>query len=217
MMPRRLVALAVIAALALCGCSTPKGPNLVTNDPIDALLAKSAMAATEALRELSESSGTSRVVVSKASPATGAPAVASPAVAPPAPRQSIAAKRAIIAVDEIVPKAPVPDVNVTPAVISTGVVASGGLLSAPPPGLERLITVRWTGELEQVLSRIAAETGWSLAESKGLRVAPVIVSVNAENRSAFDLLRDIGAIAGAAAEIRVSSASRTFTVQYPQR
>jgi hypothetical protein len=201
----------------MVGCaSAPSAPSIATNDPVDALLAKSATAVTEALRDLSEGQGNSRVVSSKAAPA---PRSAVPAQLAEAPRESIAARRAIIAVDGLQQPStlPQPDVNLTPEVVSAGVVASGGLLSAPPAGLERLMTVQWTGELEALLGRIATETGWTLGPSKGFRAAPVIISVNAASRSAFDLLRDIGAIAGASAEIRVSAATRSIYVQYPQR
>lgn len=205
-----------LSLLTLSGCATaPQAPSIATNDPVDALLAKSATAVTEALRDLSEGQGNSRVVTSKAAQ----PARSTAPAAPEPARESIAARRAIIGVEGLQqPTAlPQPDVNLTPEVTSAGVVASGGLLSAPPPGLERLMTVQWTGELEALLSRIATETGWTMGQSRGFRAAPVIVSVNASSRSAFDLLRDIGAIAGASAEIRVSAVSRSIYVQYPQR
>lgn len=96
-------------------------------------------------------------------------------------------------------------------------VASGGLLSKPPAGLEHLITVRWTGELEELLARVATETGWKLGEHAGMRVAPVIISISAESRSAFDVLRDIGGIAGTSADILVSASTKTISVRYPQR
>jgi hypothetical protein len=211
----------------LAGCATAPAPTLIERDPVDGLIAQNAASATQALRELSEASGASRVVNTGAKTA-GRPIVApAPAPAPAAVAQvevepepvraplpaanTIAARRGTIAVEMDAPVA----TTVIPS--STGVVASGGLLSAPPAGLERLITVRWTGELEQLLGRVAQESGWRIGNSTGLRVAPVIISISAENRSAFDVLRDIGAIAGTSADIVVSAPTRTISVRYPQR
>lgn len=206
---------AVVAALAGCASTTP--PVAPERDPVDAVIAANAQAATQALRELSETTGNSRVVTTARPAAKPAAAAAAPAAAPaatppaaaaPAPT-TIAGRSGAIAVE-------VPATNViTPP--STGVVASGGLLSVPPAGLEKLVTVRWTGELEQLLAKVSQEVGWAMGEPSGLRVAPVIISISAENRSAFDVLRDIGAIAGTSADIHVSVATRTISVRYPQR
>ncbi|ART61231.1 hypothetical protein CBP36_19895 (plasmid) [Acidovorax carolinensis] len=205
------------AVAMLLGCATTRQVT-IDRDPIDHLIAKSAENATKALRELSESTGNSRVVLTSKQevPPLLAPAPVAPAEKLPKPlTPSIGAKSGSIAIDNsTAPPAPAVASITSP---SSGVVASGGLLSAPPAGLERLVTVRWTGELEDLLSRIAAECGWSIAQHSGLRVAPVVISISAENRSAFDVLRDIGAIAGSSAEIVVSATSRTLSVRYPQR
>lgn len=215
----RQIALITLGMLTILGgCATASAPTLIERDPVDGLIAQNAAAATQALRELSEASGSSRVVNTSGRAANKPLVVPTPPAAPavaeraplPAPT-TIAARRGTIAVEMDAPVA----TTVIPS--STGVVASGGLLSAPPAGLERLITVRWTGELEQLLTRVAQESGWRLGESTGLRVAPVIISISAENRSSFDILRDIGAIAGASADIVVSAQTRTISVRYPQR
>lgn len=234
--PLMLVLLVAAAGNFGCASNTP----VVERDPVDSLIAANAAQVTQALRELSEATGGSRVVTTATTtpkPASASPmrrtqepvaqphatvpqspaAVSAPgeqqAALAPTPQPSrlatIGSRSGAIAVDA--PQGQVVDAP------STGVVTSGGLLSAPPAGLERLITVRWTGDLEQLISRVCQEVGWTYVEATGLRVAPVIISISAENRSAFDVLRDIGAIAGAAAEIRVSSDARTVTVRYPKR
>ena len=211
------IALAVSAVLA--GCATAPTPTVIERDPVDGLIAQNAASATQALRELSEASGASRIVNTGGrvgsrpivAPAPVAQVAMEPARAALPAANTIAARRGTIAVEIDAPVA----AKVIPS--SSGVVASGGLLSSPPAGLERLITVRWTGELEQLLGRVAQESGWSIGQSTGLRVAPVIISISAENRSTFDVLRDIGAIAGTSADIVVSAQSRTISVRYPQR
>lgn len=226
-MQRHFVLITIAAAAALAGCATAPAPSLIERDPVDGLIAQNAASATQALRELSEAAGNSRVVAStKATPrplaqaaVNQAPQVLPQSIQEPAPAQqdvrppanNIASRRGSIAVEV---EAPVPT-TIIPS--SSGVVASGGLLSAPPAGLERIITVRWTGELEELLARVAQESGWKLGDRTGLRVAPVIISLSAENRSAFDVLRDIGAIAGTSADILVSAPTKTISVRYPQR
>jgi len=222
-MQRHFALITIAAAAALAGCATTSAPSLIERDPVDGLIAQNAASATQALRELSEAAGNSRVVATSKAPARplAQPAVQAPLpqpiqeVSPPAesraPANSIASRRASIAVEVEAP----PPSTVIPS--SSGVVASGGLLSAPPAGLERLITVRWTGELEELLVRVAQESGWKLGDRTGLRVAPVIISLSAENRSVFDVLRDIGAIAGTSADILVSAPTKTISVRYPQR
>lgn len=219
-MHRHSAALTVLAAALLAGCAaTTPQTTVIERDPVDGLIAKNAASAVQALRELSEASGGSRVVAAQKPAPVAAPAPvqsAAPAAViqqepPRPPANTIASRRGSIAVEVDAPIA----TTVIPT--SSGVVASGGLLSAPPAGLEKLITVRWTGELEQLLGRVAQESGWKMGESTGLRVAPVIISINAENRSTFDVLRDIGAIAGTSADILVSAPSRTISVRYPQR
>jgi hypothetical protein len=207
----------VVVATALVGCGTSQ-KVVLDRDPVDSLIAQSAEGATKALRDLSESAGNSRVVVAqRATPLAPAPPrsaelVGTPRTAPDA--QSIASRSGSVAVEVLSSPQALLTTTVAP---STGVVASGGLLSVPPAGLERLVTVRWTGELEELLSKLAQESGWRLAPSTGLRVSPVVISISAENRSIFDVLRDVGAVAGTSAEILVSSSTRTFTVRYPQR
>lgn len=225
-MQRHFALLTIAASTALAGCATAPAPSLIERDPVDGLIAQNAASATQALRELSEAAGNSRVVAASNSTARPGAQVAQAAIQAPPPRpiqetapaaearppaNSIASRRGSIAVEM---EAPAPT-TVIPS--SSGVVASGGLLSAPPAGLERLITVRWTGELEELLARVAQESGWKLGERTGLRVAPVIISISAENRSAFDVLRDIGAIAGTSADILVSAPTKTISVRYPQR
>ncbi|MEJ6002654.1 DotD/TraH family lipoprotein [Paucibacter soli] len=220
-MKRHSSLLLAMAILGLAGCATSPAPALIERDPVDGLIASNAAVATQALRELSEASGSSRVVAAqKPTREVSAPAPQPTQVNPPR-ALSMAARGSAIAVDADAPRAPAfqytPQVGQSIIAGSSGVVASGGLLSVPPAGLERLITVRWTGELEQLLSRVAQEAGWQMGAATGFRVVPVVISISADNRSAFDLLRDIGAIAGTSADILVSESNRTISVRYLQR
>lgn len=236
-MPRIFALVSVATVAILAGCASAPAPVFIERDPVDGLIAQNAAAATQALRELSEAAGNSRVVnAGRAAAKPLAPTGAAQSAAPPL---SMAPEAEVMPAPQTIPVAAMPErrppantiasrvgsiaVEVeapTPSTVianSSGVVASGGLLSVPPPGLERLITVKWTGELEELLVRVAHESGWKLGARTGLRVAPVIISISAENRSTFDVLRDIGAIAGTSADILVSAPAKTISVRYPQR
>jgi hypothetical protein len=246
-----LTAVAVVVAGMVSGCAN--APQPVAADPVDNIIATNAAQATKALRELSETTGNSRVVKSAdtgprsdanpkvnvepaqdarvvtstesgprsvahpkgiAAPAQDARVVAQSPVIRPAIK-SIAESASAVAV-EVLPleaKKTSPAIAVQPDVKA----ATGGLLSGAPAGLDKKISIHWVGELEQLLGKIADETGWKMADSVGLIVAPVLISVKADNRPAYEVLRDIGAITGTSAEIRISTASKTISVRYPIR
>lgn len=204
-----------LAAAALSGCVSTPVPSLAMTDPIDGLIAKNAAAVTQALRELSESTGGSRVVTSQRPTMKASVTVVAPLNIGSSRMGAVAIEPGFVT-QQATPQAhPLPPQQIVAT--NSGVVASGGLLSVPPPGLERLMTVRWTGDLDQLLSRVAQDAGWKMGESTGFRVVPVIISISADNRSAFDLLRDIGAIAGTSADIMVSTTTRTISVRYLKR
>jgi len=199
-------------AITLTGCVTPPVP-IVPRDSVDLLIQASAADAVKALRNLSETTGNSRVVTAvKKGENTNAPVkkIDPPKVTSSA--NTVAGRFGAVAIDSV-SKGPTESVSAN--VDSSR--STGGLLSIPPAGLEKPITVHWTGELEELIQKVAQEAGWKFAEPTGFRVAPVIISINAENRLAFEVLRDIGAMAGTSADINVSAVDRTITVRYPIR
>lgn len=202
-MPRHIAFLFTLVA-ALTGCATAPSPIVNTEDSVDAVIAASAQQVTQALRELSEVTGNSRTVTAAPSKVT---TTQPSAPAPRLPAATIASSTSSIAISE------------PQSTVSSGAVTSstGGLLSKPPAGLEKYVTVRWTGDVEQLVGKIAHQVGWAIEATSGLRVAPVIISINAENRTAFDVLRDIGAIAGTSADIYIMPTTKSISVRYPKR
>lgn len=238
-MHRNYLSIAAAAACAgLMACAqTPVAPAA---DPMDALIVKSASEVTNALRELSEVTGNSRVITATA-PAPERQATPEKAKRPTATTIAARASTLPVAADDgeaaeapapapaaqrdqaIRAAAPAQAAPAEPAAAraplpSSSTVAVGANLTKVPAGLEILISTGvWTGDIEELLTQIAKETGWKVGLSTGLKVAPVRISVNATNRSAFELLQDVGAIANGSATIVVSEASRTLSVRYPQR
>lgn len=188
-----------IISLLLIGCATPvQVATPAPADRVDDLIAKYAASATNSLRVLSESEGSSRAVTSSVALAPGEGAVISNHGLPKAVS------------GRVVQTSAVPVIEKTPR-------TTGGLLSATPDGLSKLLTVRWTGDIEELIDRICSEVGWTKERPVGLRVSPVIISVEALNVPAYEILRDMGAISGGAADIVVSAAKRSISVRYPTR
>ncbi|MEM0550288.1 MULTISPECIES: DotD/TraH family lipoprotein [Aeromonas] len=76
---------------------------------------------------------------------------------------------------------------------------------AMPKGLDVTINAgRWEGPIENALKLISEKTGYKLQGPLGKRpVTDVIVTFSAKERTAYDVLRDIGAQAGARAKVSV--------------
>lgn len=191
--------------LMMMGCATTQAPEPPTKQQVvDSMIAKYAEEATLQLRRLSENTGASRtsnpggvsqdarVASSTPSGSTIAGKMGSIAVSPT--EQGYSAPPAAAA-----RTAPIPDAL------------------AVPQGLEKPLTLAWTGDLESLIFIIGKETGWKVIEPTGLRVSPVVIAINAQNKPAFEVLRDVGAIAGTAADVVISVNSRTLGVAYPKR
>lgn len=167
------------------------------------------------------------------------PAQAAPAqvVAPPAPPAAIpaAAPAAQPSAPPAPPPKPAPSVVVAtgpaaamvqPLVRSAdrivygagGVTGAGDALTTIPPGLERRITLAdVTDDVEGIVERIAKQIGWIRLPSIGIRVSQQPLTVNAVDRPAIEVIRDLGGAVGRNAEIVVTPGNRTLSVQFPVR
>lgn len=195
--------------VVLAGCATGKQASQEASKPtdtVDSIIAKYAADATLQLRRLSENTGASRMQET----GPGRPDSASQAM----PASNIAGATGSIAV--------------SPGEPSAGGVAQANPSKHPaakpipsalavPPGLEKNITLTWTGDLETLIFLIGKEAGWKVVEPTGLRVSPVIIAINAKDKPIFEVLRDVGAIAGTAADVVVAVEARTLGVAYPKR
>ena len=214
---------ATTAVLGLSACTTP--PIEKSIDSVDEIIIRSANKATEAMRELSQKTGNYRIVQSGASMQSNLQAAITAPVASVVvtkPVRSIAESNATIITDiagasyHMLPRSSTGMSQTTtsaPAVPSQEVLR-GGLLSNSPSGLERRIDLRWTGELEELVQKIASETGWRYAAPSGFKVSPVVISINAVDQPAYNVLQDIGAIAGTSADVVVTPSKKTLSIRY---
>lgn len=182
----------------LLGCTTPQPiESQPKADRVDDLIAKYAASATSSLRTLSESEGRSKAVTASL---------------------ALTQDEAVVVTNHGIGKASTGKLLPTPvSVIEQTSRSTGALLSTTPDGLSKLLTVRWTGDIEDLLARICSEVGWLKGSSSGLRVSPVIISIEAVNAPAYEILRDVGAISGGAADVVVSASAKTISLRYPTR
>jgi len=198
------LALSSLAILAGCATQAPQETPPTQAELVDSVIATYAAKATEALRQMSDNTGRSKVVTEQSPPVGSAPSAASST----APGVSIASRIGSI---PVAPGA----APAAPAVIQSRVEGIPSAMQVPE-GLERPMTIAWTGDLESLIFIIGKETGWRVTEPTGLRVSPVIIAINAQAKPAFEVLRDVGAIAGEAADVVVSVPNKTLTVAYPK-
>ena len=102
----------------------------------------------------------------------------------------------------------------------------GSVNAMVPEGLEQRLSMPWhhNGKsvgyqttLESLISRICKETGWTKGPSVGIPISPVIVSVDTDNRPAYEGLDDIGTYIGRSADVVVTPSIHTITIHYPVR
>ena len=192
-------------ALVMMGCATTQAPEPPTKlQVVDSMIAKYAEEATLQLRRLSENTGASRTSTPSAASSEARSYSGTPS------GSTIAGKMGSIAVspsEQGGPHLSAPPARTTPIPDALAV----------PPGLEKPLTLAWTGDLESLIFIIGKETGWKVVEPSGLRVSPVVIAINAQNKPAFEVLRDVGAIAGTAADVVISVNNQTLGVAYPKR
>lgn len=84
------------------------------------------------------------------------------------------------------------------------------------PGMEKPVTISWSGPIEQLTRKIAEESGYSYLGTIGARPAtPVSVAISVVDTPAIYILMDAGAQIGSAADLVVNPEKKTVLVKYP--
>lgn len=82
--------------------------------------------------------------------------------------------------------------------------------SALPYGLDKKITMNWHGEADGALKMLANLTNYQFSSPLGVKPKNgVMINIAATNRTAYDILRDIGSQAGERATVRVIPNTKT--------
>lgn len=88
--------------------------------------------------------------------------------------------------------------------------------SAPnaPQELRRTLSVNWVGPIEPLAQSLADRAGYQLQINGNKPPVPVIVSVQAREKSVVEILRDLGLQAGRRADIVVDTERRVVELNY---
>lgn len=85
-----------------------------------------------------------------------------------------------------------------------------------PAGLETPITITWSGPIDGLARKVAELSGYTFDGTVGgTPNSPVIVSISVTSETAFNILANAGAQAGAAADIVVRPEAKRILVKYP--
>lgn len=84
-----------------------------------------------------------------------------------------------------------------------------------PAGLEIPVSIKWSGPVDQLVSKVAELSGYQFGGVLGNSKTPVLVSITVVNTPAFNVLADAGAQTGSAAEIVVHPDTKKIFVKYP--
>lgn len=86
--------------------------------------------------------------------------------------------------------------------------------STAPAELRELITVKWTGPIDQMLDSLARRAGMRFNRVGPQHPSPVIVSVDVYQKPLIEVLHDVGLQAGRRADVSVDSASSLVEIRY---
>lgn len=80
--------------------------------------------------------------------------------------------------------------------------------------LSKRITMRWAGPLESATNRLAGMIGYHFQVAGHKPVQPILITVDAKEKTAFEVLEDIGWQAGERAGVSVNQMDRLIKVIY---
>lgn len=83
-----------------------------------------------------------------------------------------------------------------------------------PQELRRTTSVDWIGPIEPLLRRLTDRAGYQLQVNGDVPPVPVIVSVQAKEKSVVEVMRDLGLQAGQRADIVVDPERRMVELNY---
>lgn len=86
--------------------------------------------------------------------------------------------------------------------------------SSAPPALTQLITVKWSGPIEQMAETLAQRAGMRFQRVGSRSGVPLLVSVDVYQKPLIEVLHDLGLQAGRRADISVNSSNNTIEIRY---
>lgn len=93
----------------------------------------------------------------------------------------------------------------------------GASIQAPPSApreLRRTVSVDWVGPIEPIARSLADRAGYQMLVNGDRPSVPVVVSIQAREKSVVEVLRDLGLQAGQRADIVVDPSRRIVELNY---
>lgn len=92
----------------------------------------------------------------------------------------------------------------------------GGISTIPnaPAELRRGMSVQWVGPAEPLIKAIADKASYQYVVLGDTPPAPIVISIDAQNKQIIDVLRDVGLQMGHRADLKVDGARRVIELQY---
>lgn len=86
--------------------------------------------------------------------------------------------------------------------------------SAAPPALTQLVTVRWSGPIEQMVETLATRAGMTFQPVGSRPAVPLLINIDVYQKPLLEVLHDLGLQAGRRADIAVNSSNNTIEIRY---
>lgn len=83
-----------------------------------------------------------------------------------------------------------------------------------PPELMRAMTIRWVGPADQLVKKLSERASYSFLTVGDRPPVPIVVTIDAQNETVIDILRDAGLQLGVRADVKVDSVSRIVELHY---
>lgn len=83
-----------------------------------------------------------------------------------------------------------------------------------PPELKRGITVNWVGPVENILQSVSDRASYRFVTLGEAPINDLVISLDVENRSIFDVFRSIGLQLGTRADVRIDAQSKIVELKY---
>ncbi|MBI3441641.1 MAG: DotD/TraH family lipoprotein, partial [Proteobacteria bacterium] len=80
--------------------------------------------------------------------------------------------------------------------------------------LRRILSVNWNGPIEPLLQTLVDRAGYQMQVNGDRPPVPVVVSVQAREKSVIEVLRDLGLQAGRRADVVVDPERRIVELNY---
>lgn len=198
-----LISSSLFISLGLCGCVAPPQQKVEAEDAVLAIINLHASRVAASMERMAEAEGTIRAT--KKTPPAAASVIKNEALQSRDSRVHLTGPVA-------------GNVDMHESLSDTESIVNDSL----PEGLDVSVNLSMNGEaysgsLESVIERICAVTGWSIGQTRGVAISPVIVTLPNRPYPAFTLLKKVGAKLNRTADIVVSEKDKTISISYPVR